>query len=168
MSRVGIAGSRNWISLVRLQAYRSVLTLKLSLLVCMIAYSAASSSSIGDGSTRTLIRYCDIVLVETCEVDITGCRNKKIVYIFIGVAVKKLENGAFTFAEQAVGIQQAIFSEICAAAVTLLYIKCYLISGFTQVLALDPVRHLLQDHCSGSSKPADMFRFSDNTRHQRT
>lgn len=58
--------------------------------------------------------------------------------MFIGVAVKKLENGAFTFAEQAVGVQQAIFSEICAAAVTLLYIKCYLISGFTQVLALDP------------------------------
>lgn len=30
--------------------------------------------------------------------------------MFIGVAVKKLENGAFTFAEQAVDIQRPIFS----------------------------------------------------------
>lgn len=75
------------------------------------------------------------MLVETCEIDITGCRKKKVVYMFIGVAMEKLENGAFTFAEQAVGMQRAIFSEVCAvAAVTLLYIKCYLISGFTQVV----------------------------------
>ena len=111
--------------MVRSQAYRSVLTLKLSLLVCMIAYSAASSSAIGDGSTHTLIRHCDLVLVETCEIDITGCRNKKIVHMFIGFAVKELENGVLTFAEQAVANHLSIFSEICAAAaVTLLYIKC--------------------------------------------
>ena len=86
------------------------------------------------------------MLVETCEIDITGCRNKKIVHMFIGFAVKELENGVLTFAEQAVANHLSIFSEICAAAaVTLLYIKCYLISGFTQVLALDPVRRLLQE-----------------------
>lgn len=38
-------------------------------------------------------------MVETCEIDITGCRNKKVVYMFIGVAAKKLENVVFIFAE---------------------------------------------------------------------
>jgi hypothetical protein len=70
--------------------------------------------------------------------------------MFVGVALKKPMCGAFTFAEQgvdiqlamflllkkAVDIQRAIFLEICAvsAAVTLLYIKGYLINSFTQVV----------------------------------
>ena len=57
---VGTAGSRNWISLVRSLAYHSVLTLNLSLLVCMIAHTAASSSSAADDSTRTLTQPCEV------------------------------------------------------------------------------------------------------------
>ena len=73
---VGTAGSRNWISLVRSQAYHSVLTLKLSLSVCMIVHTAATSSSTADDSTRTLTQHWSCCWQgSVSEINITGCRN---------------------------------------------------------------------------------------------
>ena len=73
---VGTAGSRNWISLVRSQAYHSVLTLKLSLSVCMIVHTAATSSSTADDSTRTLTQHWSCCWQgSVSEIQITGCRN---------------------------------------------------------------------------------------------
>ena len=73
---VGTAVSRNWISLVRSQAYHSVLTLKLSLSVCMIVHTAASSRSTANDSTRTLTQHWSCCWQgSVSEIQITGCRN---------------------------------------------------------------------------------------------